>query len=111
MATETLDLTELTSETFLPHVGSAFRIAAPGCDAVLELVEAAARNVTMPPRFRRRQPFTLVFRGPAEPIFAQQIFPLAHDRLGRMEIFLVPLGPEAPQPDSPSPILYQAVFN
>jgi hypothetical protein len=42
----------------------------------------------------QRQPFTLTFRGPNEPVLPQQIFAVESQRLGAMEIFLVPVGPD-----------------
>lgn len=39
-----------------------------------------------------REPFSLVFRGPAEPALAQAIQPLRHPRLGTLALFLVPIG-------------------
>lgn len=40
-----------------------------------------------------RAPFSLVFRGGPEEPLPQQIYPLQHAELGRVDIFLVPIGP------------------
>ncbi|MEL7084643.1 MAG: hypothetical protein AAF268_04005 [Cyanobacteria bacterium P01_A01_bin.3] len=52
----------------------------------------------------RQQPFSLLFSGPSQPVFGQQVFPLEHDRVGRADIFLVPVG------EADSGIEYEAVF-
>jgi hypothetical protein len=73
----------------------------------LELTEARAYDPAAAPAGESgaRSPFQLRFRGPAEPILAQQICPLDNATLGRLEIFLVPLGPED------GGTTYEAVFN
>ena len=35
----------------------------------------------------------LLFRGPSLPILPQRIYPLEHAALGRLELFIVPIGP------------------
>jgi hypothetical protein len=85
-------LDRLTAEDFAPLIGDAFAFDAgePG-RLELELVEVNA----VPDSgvgTAEREPFELLFRGPAEPIFAQQIFPLEHPALGRLDVFLVPVG-------------------
>lgn len=51
-----------------------------------------------------RAPFSLLFRGPPEPILPQAIYALEHATLGVSEIFLVPLAPDA------DGTRYEAVF-
>jgi hypothetical protein len=96
-------LSELTHDTFAKELGSRFQLdwgaAAP---LVLELVEATAANPSSVGS--RRTPFSLLFRGPRQPALPQKIYPLEHERLGRLEIFIVPLGPEGDR------MRYEAVF-
>lgn len=99
-----MDLTELTYELFRERIGESFSDTEAG--VVLELVEvedltSVARNV--PPD--ARTPFSLMFRGPAEPLVPQGIRPLAHAELGELGIFLVPVAQE------PEGLRYQAVFS
>ncbi len=71
----------------------------------LELV--LVEVVALPPKESeevRREPFSLLFLGPAEPVLAQQTVPLKHDQLGELLIFLVPLGPKG------EGMQYEAVF-
>jgi hypothetical protein len=46
-----------------------------------------------------------VFRGPAEVVLPQKIYPLEHEALGKLEIFLVPIGPDE------AGMCYEAVFS
>jgi Domain of unknown function (DUF6916) len=51
-----------------------------------------------------RRPFSLIYRGPLQPILRQQIYPVEHPELGTLELFLVAVGPEG------GGMLYEAVF-
>lgn len=97
-----MDLAALTYDMFAGRVGETFRDA----DLVLELVEvedltAVARNVPAD----ARTPFSLLFRGPDEPVVAQGIRSLVHDEIGELAIFIVPVAKEA------DGMRYQAVFS
>ena len=97
-------LSDLTYETFAGRIGETFRDT--DADIALELLEVEdltpiARHV--PPDARK--PFSLIFRGPAEPAVAQSIRPLAHDALGELAMFIVPVAREA------DGMRYQAVFS
>ena len=82
---------QLTHSSFAPHVGDVFRADIDSADGVeLRLVEATA----LPLRGPGREPFSLVFRGPLEVPLPQGIYPLEHETLGRLELFLVPIGPD-----------------
>ena len=95
-----MDLEQLTAATFEPHVGTTFTIeAAPaGVPLVLESV------TTLADRPGGRDPFSLLFRGPAEPLLPQSIQRLEHAELGALEMFIVPLGCDAGQ------TRYEAIF-
>jgi Domain of unknown function (DUF6916) len=78
-------LENLTAADFAPHVGTTFRLE----DQLdLELVDVTEGERPG----EGRQPFSLLFRGPREPLVAQRIYRLDHDALGLLEIFLVPIG-------------------
>src|SRR5262245_14508823 len=100
-------LESLTLESFAPHVGSVFTL--PEAEGVkLTLVEAKAATMGVADGRRPalpREPFTLLFRGPARPILPQQIHCLEHTALGRLEIFIVPVGPDG------GGIGYEAIFS
>jgi hypothetical protein len=100
-------LDTFTLATFRPLVGERFRIAADEGPIDLVLAEAnapAAGGELDAQSGRRRAPFSIVFRGPLEPILPQRIYPLRHDTLGSFELFIVPIGPEG------DAMQYEAVF-
>ncbi|MBK9062174.1 MAG: hypothetical protein IPL89_03130 [Acidobacteria bacterium] len=94
----------LTYSDFFERVGEEFRVAAGevAVGLVLSEVTNLARKGDAGPR---RAPFSLVFRGPLSPVLPQRIWPLEHAALGTLEIFLVPIGPDA------EGMRYEAVFN
>lgn len=89
---------------FSGRVGEEFRVAAG--EAVVPLVLTEVTDLARPEGpSPRRKPFSLVFRGPFRPQLAQRTWPLEHASFGRLEIFLVPIGPDA------EGMRYEAVFN
>jgi len=95
-----MDLEALTAATFEPHTGDTFAVAAePGPLAlVLESVTLLAD------RPGGRDPFSLLFLGPPDPVLPQAIRRLEHAKLGALEIFIVPLGRD------PQHARYEAIF-
>lgn len=97
----------LTQALFEPLIGTSFRLQAGAKVLELALIQAdklpvhAGRGGKMP----KREPFSLVFRGPREFVLPQQMYALEQDTLGRVEIFLVPIGPDEVGQ------CYEAVFN
>ena len=98
-------LDDFTVETFRGRIGDRFRISGHGASVVeAELTEATAGDAAESPRAGERRPFSLVFRGPLEPILPQQIYRFEHDALGAFDLFIVPIGPDE------SGMQYEAVF-
>ena len=93
---EVADLAVLTLERFAPLTGSAFSvdIGSPW-NLRLELAEVAALSPQTSLTGAFRAPFRLIFHGPAQPVHPQATLPLLHPELGRIEMFLVPIGPDA----------------
>ena len=52
-----------------------------------------------------RQPFSVFFRGPLEPVLAQQLLRIENSTFGELSLFLVPIGPDE------NGMLYDASFN
>ena len=72
-----MDLAALTLATFEPLVGDAFAVAIDAAGArSIEFVLASATSAGDWPG--GRQPFSLVFRGPPEPLLPQAIYALQH---------------------------------
>ncbi len=92
----------LTLETFAPHVGSAFALRRPPVDLDLVLVEVTGLGTD--PADRGRRPFALEFDGPADPTLAQATVELAHEALGTLAMFIVPIGRDGRH------TRYQAIF-
>jgi hypothetical protein len=90
------DLEALTADDFAPHLRERFALS-PTADSAfdVELIEVSGAGA---------RPFSLVFRGPGEPVLPQRIYRLEHPALGALDLFLVPIGR---QPDG---LRYEAVF-
>jgi hypothetical protein len=97
---EPLDLRLATAKTFEPYLGTEFVSDDPPARFLLTDVTSLGVDRNAP----RQQPFTLTFVGDAA--LAQQTYELEHRSLGRLDVFLVPIGP-APE----GRVLYEAVFN
>jgi len=85
-------LESFTAETFAELVGDEFRLHVDA-DQVFELRLAAAVPVGGAPA-GGRAPFSILFRGPADPILPQGTYSIEHATLGRFDLFLVPLTPD-----------------
>ena len=95
-------------EQFAPCVHQTFVLAAGGQALEFELTEAKP----LPRRDdQARAPFALLFRGPAAPVLPQRLYALESAALGRLQLFLVPVGRDGPNTDATRPVLYEAVFN
>jgi hypothetical protein len=103
-----LDLGSLTAAAFAEHLATVFRLQAGGQELPIELVEVQRASYAGKPAAvgpaGRREPFTLLFRGPRTPYALQGIHRLEHDQLGTLELFLVPIGPDD------AGMRYEAVF-
>ncbi|MGB0564612.1 MAG: DUF6916 family protein [Spirulinaceae cyanobacterium] len=105
-----MDISELTYETFAPLQGDRFRLNVPEyANIAAELIEVEC--LSNPNRNNEDAPktnpsFCLVFRFPLDgPNFDQGRFPLQHDTLGDLELFLTPIQPDEHGRN------YEAVFN
>ena len=97
---EARPLDSLTAADFRPHTGTMFRLADESVDC--ELIEVTGQEASAHPG--TRAPFSVVLRGPPQPMLDQQIRRLEHDEMGVLELFLVPIGPDN------AGMLYEAVF-
>jgi hypothetical protein len=103
-----VDLGELSAATFFPHIGDSFTIqidAETNLDLeLLEVTNPARSGPPGPPQGDRRAPFSIVFRAATAPLLPQSVYAIAHGQIGRLDIFIVPIGPDKVG------MLYQAVF-
>ena len=97
-----MDSRELNLQTFAACLHSVFQIQVPGHDPVpVELADAAERSDS--PRLEQ---FSLIFHSAAGVYLPQAIYQMDHEKLGRISLFLVPLGPHEGRGMD-----FQAVFN
>ena len=90
-----------TKEEFSSELNSLFRAHhADGSEFDLTLLEANS-SITSPVQ----ECFSLLFRAPADAGPVQDMFSLANERLGQMDLFLVPVKRDE------DGLYYEAVFN
>ncbi len=94
----------ITYEELDACLGEAFALTGGQTPLELRLIEIK-RLADTPDGPAGRLPFSLLFRGPLEPVMPQRIYPLHNARIGEVELFLVPVGPDA------EGMCYEAVIN
>jgi hypothetical protein len=96
-------LETLTKEIWTNYLNEGFIIAG---SIEMELVEVNSLGNSLGHKHpsAEREPFSLVFRGPKAPVLIQKIYPVEHRRLGVLDIFLVPIGPDG------EGMRYEAIF-
>ena len=108
-------LDKLTSADFAPHLHATFLLslgpwgqshdpAVHGAALALELIEVADLGMEAAPNPARRRPFSLTFRQPEGAYLPQRIYSIEHAALGRLDLFLVPIGPDQ------GGMRYEAIF-
>ena len=95
-------LDRLSLEDFLPLVGTKVAVSAFGHAARMTLREAAAIKSPSP---RATAPFHLVLCAPPASRMPQGMFRFTHPKLGDIEMFAVPIGPDG------DGFCYEIVFN
>lgn len=96
-------LQDLSHSSFEEQLNTPFRVHFGG-ESPLEAVLFQVR-LHEPHGGPRQQPFSAYFRGPRQPVLPQAIYRVEHDRMGTMDVFIVPIGPEG------QGMGYEAVFN
>jgi hypothetical protein len=105
-----VDLSKLTHADFEQYLHQAFHVYIPTLDPIdVELHKVGQlgpRTSAEAEADGRRQPFSLVFLGPSSNQYlAQAMYTVEHEQLGKLMLFLVPLGP-TPE----GRMRYEAVF-
>ena len=88
----------VSHELFAGRLGEQFDVLGAETGPLrLELVEATESSEAggSGPSGEQRRQFSLVFRGPAAPVLPQRTHAVRHEELGDLDLFLVPLGPDA----------------
>ena len=100
-------LEQFTLATFADVLGDTFHVTDGAQVIEMQVIAASAatlRSGERPTTPSGREPFSVVFGGPAEPLLPQRIYRFEHDTLGTFELFIVPIGP------GDSGMQYEAVF-
>jgi len=102
-------LDRLTKDSFAPYLGQTFRVQLDPDNVVeLELTEVTEfdSRPEQPVSGVRRDPFSIVFRGPVETPLDQGTHHIEHDVIGVIEtLFMTPVGADQ------NGRYYEAVFN
>lgn len=84
----------MAHEDFEPCLGQSFVVATSDESSIeLELTQVKPL-VPSDPEADLRRPFSLLFRGPTEPVLAQQLLRVENETVGELVLFLVPIGPD-----------------
>lgn len=101
-------LNQLTLANFKARLNETFLIHLEELDAPLtaELIEVVplGSNIEQQEQELGRRSFSLVFRGPPEPLLIQQLYELENESMGKLALFLVPIGPDQ------TGMKYEAIF-
>ncbi len=97
-----MDLSTVSKDDFAEHLNETFRLELDGDSIELELIEAVVTGQAF--KEGGREAFSILFRGPQQPILTQRLYPLVHPDMGAMDLFLVPIG------SGPEGIQYESVF-
>lgn len=101
-----MQLRELTPENTRGYVGDTFRINFDDGNVIelkLERVDLLMEKHVHPKM--KRDAFALIFRGPGNVVLRQHMYPMQHETLGVLPIFLVPIAVDQ------TGTVYEAVFN
>jgi hypothetical protein len=98
-------LEKLKPADFQENLGSLFRVdleAEGKMDLVLVEVTRLKPDYGQGPR---EEPFAVLFRGPRTAILPQRTYRIENEKMGTLDVFIVPVGPDA------QGMRYEAVFN
>ena len=98
-------LAKLTSADFVPYLNQPFIVylqgSAPYALELISVTELGEANNS-----GGRRSFSLIFSNPRKDAYlSQQIYRLEHEKMGSLELFLVPLGPDQ------AGMKYEAIFS
>lgn len=101
---EAYDLSKITADDFKSHLNKNIDVYFnPGQPVALEVIEV---ELTKNYSVLERESFSIVFRMNGENgFYPQGTYSVAHPELGQIDIFLVPLGPDA------NGMRYQTIFS
>ena len=101
-------LEEINAESFSQHLKETFTIRSsedPEDALEAELAEVVAMGAEKPGKAGRKQAFSVLLRTSSEVVLEQRIYRVEHPHMGKLDLFLVPVGP-----DKEGGMCYEAVF-
>jgi hypothetical protein len=116
LVTNERSLESLTAADFRGNQGTRFRLSSGSAEVgapasfEAELTDVTEYPATAVGTFRT--PFSVLFHGPLEPVMPQGIYRVEHEHFGTLDLFLVPVGPNASgeSGEAPTAMRYEAVF-
>lgn len=96
-------LKDLACQNFENRLNQVFRLTYDGGTLEVELIECQKLN-SHGRSEGQREPFSLIFLGPKQPVLSQRMYNFDLGQLGSFDIFIVPIGPDS------SGMRYEAVF-
>lgn len=94
-------LKDLNAKSFSEQIGTTFSIS----EGLPEPLLLKLYEVTETDSSPALEQFSLLFHGPLSPVMPQRTAKLEHERLGSLDIFLVPIGPDE------EGMRYQSIFS
>lgn len=96
----------LTIEMFSELLDREFIVDVDDTHSVgMELIEIYDISDSRGGKSTARTPFSLIFRGPEDPIYPEAIYRFEHEELGTHDILITPAGPDT------DGMRYEAVFS
>jgi hypothetical protein len=86
-----MEIEELKEEVFAQHLNTKFYVPLEDRRVELELVKILGDKNSLD-KIEGVNRFALYFLGPGDFCLPQSIYPMEHDSLGTLEIFIVPVG-------------------
>jgi hypothetical protein len=87
-------LDKLRSADFAPYLNQTFDLYYGGAEPLgVELIEVTDLK-SRGGDSDHRAPFSIVFRGPTDNLLPQKIYRIEHEKMGTLDIFLVPIMPD-----------------
>jgi hypothetical protein len=101
-------LDKLSADDFTKYLNGTFYLSSDSGERVeaelIEVTEIGTSEASVGSN-KRRNPFSIVFSGPPQPVLPQGIHALQHAELGPLSLFIVPIGSDK------KGMRYEAVFN
>ena len=91
-----MTLDQVTRSDFVQCVGQPFQIECGGQAVAAELASVTGLGFKSADDRRcvERESFSLLFHAPKQWRYPQRIYQVSHPKLGNLDVFLVPLGPD-----------------